>query len=559
VRKIRRSTPLFVILVALSLIAAACGGGGSKKSASSSDTENVPAGGTLVVSAEQEPDCTDWIGSCSGSSWGYWTLNVTTTPRTFNVVKKGGNYGYEVTDLLQGEPDLKATPQQVITYKINPAAKWSDGQPITSSDFKYVWDQVKNGSDIYDASGYKDIANVDDSNPAVAVVTFDKVYSDWKSLFGGQYGLMPSHLLKGKDRNAEMANGYKWSGGPWMIESWNKGADATLVPNPTYWGTKPKLDKVVYKFITDTSAEFQAFKAGETQVAYPQPQPDAVDQIKGGLQGFKSLYTSETGNLEALWFNNSKAPFNDPKVRQAFGYAIDRNSLVDRLFGPLGVKEPMQTINPTILKDYADPTAWSKYKLDLNMVNQLMTEAGWTKGANGIWAKGGKAFATTIQSTTGNKRRELTEQILQEQLKTAGFTLNIQNQKSGDLFGDILPKGAFEVALYAQVLTSFSPSNCNIFCSANIPQAPKFSGQNWQRVNLPAVDPLLETVDSSLVESVREENNKKADPVLAETNVALPLDPLPNIVLWNSKVVGPVGDNAIMGPFWNMNEWGLKQ
>jgi ABC-type transport system substrate-binding protein len=352
-------------------------------------TLNNASGGTVVIGAEQEPDCVDWIGSCSGSLWGYYTMNVPTVPHAYTVVKKGNSWDYQPTSLLQGEATLVTSPKQVVTYRINPQAKWSDGQKITSHDFKYVWDQIVNGKDIYDASGYTNIESVDDSNPAQAVVTFSKPYADWKSLFGTQYGLYPSHLLEGKDRNKETAAGYTWSGGPWKIESWQKGTQATLVPNTNYWGPKPKLGKVVIRFITDTSAEFQAFKADETQVIYPQPQPDAVDQIKAGLPNVNTVYTADTGNLEALWFNNGSAPFNDERVRQAFGYAIDRAALVDRLFGALGVKEPMNTINPPILRDYADPTAWAQYKLDLNKVNELMTAAGWAKGSDGIWAKKG--------------------------------------------------------------------------------------------------------------------------------------------------------------------------
>jgi ABC-type transport system substrate-binding protein len=352
-------------------------------------TLNNASGGTATFSAEEEPACTDWLGSCSGSLWGEYIANITTVPHPYTVVKSGSSWVYKPTSLIQGEATLVTAPKQVVTYRINPQAKWSDGQPITSHDFKYVWDQIVHGTDIYDTTGYANIESVDDSNPAQAVVTFSKPYADWKSLFGPSYGLLPAHLLEGKDRNKETANGYTWSGGPWKIDSWEKGAQMTLVPNTNYWGPKPKLAKVVFKFITDSSAEFQAFKSGQVQLMYPQPQPDAIDQIKAGIPGTNAVYTADTGNLEALWFNNGVAPFNDARVRQAFGYAIDRAALVDRLFGPLGVKTPMNTINPPILKDYAEPNAWANYTLDLNKVNQLMTAAGWKKGSDGIWAKGG--------------------------------------------------------------------------------------------------------------------------------------------------------------------------
>jgi peptide/nickel transport system substrate-binding protein len=548
---------LIAVLAVLALVASACGGDSKKSSTATTSSAKALQGGTLTIGAEQEPDCTDWIASCAGSSWGTWTLQVTTLPHSYNMVKKSGEWVYEPSDLLAGEAELKTSPKQVVTYHINPKAVWSDGTPITATDYKYTWDQIANGADIYDTTGYADIESVDDSTPASPVVTFKKVYADWKGLFGGQFSVLPSHLLKGKDRNKEMASGYQFSGGPWKIESWEKGTQATLVRNDAYWGTKAKLDKVVFKFITNTSAEFLAFKSNQTSVIYPQPQPDAVDQIKAGLTGFNSVFTADTGNLEALWFHNGKPPFDDVKVRQAWGYAIDRPSLVDRLFGPLGVKAPMQTLVPPILKRFTDTSAWSGYTKNLTKVDELMTSAGWAKGADGIWAKGGKKFTAVFKSTTGNKRRELTQQILQEQLKAAGFEFTIDNQKSGDLFGSQLPKGDFQVALYAQVATSLTPANCSILCSKNIPLAPKFSGQNWQRVKLLDADEFLTLTDNNLEESVRAENEKKADKILADNNVALPLDPLPNILLWSKKVVGPLGDNPTMGPFWNMHLWGI--
>lgn len=557
----RRKHPVWLlsIVLAFAMVAAACGGdddGGGQATATTTE-ESVQKGGTVVLGWEQEPDCTDWISSCGGSSYGFWAMNVPTLPRPYNVVKDGKNWVYEPSILLEGEAKLETSPKQKVTYTISDKAVWSDGTKITAKDFKYLWDQIVNGDDIYDTSGYANIESVDDSNPSQPVVTFKENYADWKSLFGGGYGLLPAHLLEGKDRNKEMASGYKFSGGPFMIESWNKGADATLIPNPRFWGKKPNLDKVVFQFITDTAAEFQAFKAGNVQAIYPQPQPDAIDQIKAGLPGTKQAVNAETVNLEALWINNEKPPFNDVKVRQALGYAIDRDALVNRLFGPLGVTKAMQTMVPLVLKQYGT-TAWSKYKRDLDKVDELLTSAGYAKGADGIYAKGGQKLTFAIHSTTGNKRRELTEQIIQQQLKEAGFNMTINNAKSSDLFGDIAPKGNFQVALYAGVLTSLAPAGCNNFCSKNVPTAPEFSGQNWTRTKVPAADPFLVTSESDLDEDKRIEAMKKAEPFLADVNTVLPLDPLPNVFLWSDKIAGPLSDNAVEGPLWNLAEWGLK-
>jgi peptide/nickel transport system substrate-binding protein len=479
-------------------------------------------------------------------------------PFPFDIVQQGDNWVYKASSVLAGEPTVVTSPKMVVTYKINPKAVWSDGKPITSTDFKYTWTQVTTGKDIYDTTGFNQVESVDDSDPATAVFTFKTPYASWKGMFG-QYGIYPSHILEGQDRNAAMKDGYTWSAGPWKLESWNKGVEFTLVPNDAYWGTKPLVDKVVMKFITDSAAEFQAFKSGQVDAIGPQPQLDAIDQINAGLTGVTSKISAQTGSSEALWINNSKAPFDDKAVRQAIGYAIDRDAIVNRLFGAIGVKKAINSLNPPIVAAFSNQEAWAMYKPDPAKVTSLMTGAGWAKGSDGIWAKGGTKASFTIQSTAGNKRRELTEQVLQSQLKDAGFEMTIENQKSGDLFGKILPAGDFQMALYAQVATTLDPGLSSTQSSKAIPTAENGNtGNNWTRTNVPGLDEQLTIVDTSLDDAARAAAAKKADDLMAADQITLPLDPLPNIGLYGPKIQGDFSYNVISGPFWNLNTWSLK-
>jgi peptide/nickel transport system substrate-binding protein len=550
------------LLMVLGLVAAACGDDDDVTAPPEEPT--TQEGGTLVLGAEQEPDCADWISSCAGASWGLWTMTINTMPRTFDVVADGEAWAYEPSILLDGEPELVVNedgdgPPQVVTYQISEDAVWSDGEPITSTDFKYTWEQITTGEDIYDTTGYANVESVDDSDPKVAVVTFSEVFSGWKLLWGAQYGVYPSHILEGQDRNALMADGYDFSGGPWMIEKWERGVEIVLVPNENWWGDpKPTLDQVVFRFVTNTSAEFRAYTEGEVSAIYPQPQPDVVDQIDaGGLPGTQE-YTGNTGNLEALWFNNAAFPFDDLAVRQAVAYTVDRAALVERLFGPLGIESPSNALNPPLLAFYTDIDAFAEYGPDPAMVEELMTGAGWAKNGSGIWAKDGETATFTLKTTTGNQRRQLTLEVVQEQLNANGFEATIDLQEAGDLFGQQLPAGDFHAGLYAQVLTAINPSLCSIMCSKNIPtEANQQSGQNWQRINIPELDPLLDIVDTSLDQDERAEAQKAADAIMAENMVALPLDPLPNIFMYSDEIVGPLADNPIHGPFSNLHEWAL--
>jgi peptide/nickel transport system substrate-binding protein len=574
----RRLLSFLALLLGFALLATSCGGseddeGGDASSGGTSgdgDTEEtttipadeIPEGGNLVLGAEQEPDCADWISSCAGASWGYWTMNVNTMPRAFDpVLQDDETYVYEPSILLAGEPTLETDPKQVVTYEINPDAVWSDGEPITSSDFKYTWEQITTGEDIYDTTGYSNIESVDDSDPAVAVVTYETPYAGWKGLFGGGFGIYPSHILEGQDRNAAMVNGYDFSGGPWIIEEWNKGSEVVLVPNENYWGDVPKLESVTFRFVTDTAAEFQAYQAGEVAAIYPQPQLDVIESINaGGEELGNSSFTPNTGNIEALWMNNAAPPFDSVAVRQAFAYSLDRDAIVEALFGGIGVTEASNALDPPIMAPYTNPDAFADYQLDLEQVDELMTGDGWEKNGDGIWEKDGETASIEFITTAGNARRERTQEIVIDQAGDAGFDITVANQEAGTFFGETLPNGDYQLGLYAQVLTSLDPSNCNLFCSKNIPSAEnEFSGQNWTRTDIEGLDELLETLESSLDEDERQAAGAEAQDLLAESVGSLPVDPLPNILLWNDTILGPVNDNAILGPFNNMQYWGLAE
>lgn len=264
-----------------------------------------------------------------------------------------------------------------------------------------------------------------------------------------------------------------------------------------------------------------------------------MEQISAGtLTDINSSVNDTTGNIEALWMNNAKAPLDSEAVRQAIAYSLDRNAIVKKLFGGIGVEEAAQALEPALVGQYTDLEAFSGYDKDLDKVTELMEGDGWKKGADGIWAKDGQAADIEIKSTAGNARRELTEQIVQEQLKAAGFNLTINNQKAGDLFGEQLPAGEFQLALYAQVLTTLEPGSCTLFCSKNIPTEENGqSGQNWTRTDQPDLDPDLEALDA--LDAANTHAGKSSMKGLADVVASLPLDPLPNILLWSKKVVGP--------------------
>ncbi|WP_189133577.1 peptide ABC transporter substrate-binding protein [Wenjunlia tyrosinilytica] len=551
-----------VACAVLAVLAAGCTAGGGTAGNGGSPAPDAPVrqGGSLVIGAEQEPDCTDWIATCAGSIWGTYIMQTPTIPKVFDVRRKGRDWTPVASELMASEPTVTVNGKhQKITYRMSPDARWSDGTPITSADLKYTALQLRDGKDIFDKTGYDRITSVATPDDKTAVVTLKSPFAGWKTLFSSGYGVLPKHILDGKDRHALMKDGYTFSGGPWKIQSWKKGTSVTLVPNKRYWGKQPKLDKVTFQFTSDTASAFQAFKSGQLDALYPTPQLDVIEQIKSGLGTARSRVDAQTGNLEALWMNNAKFPFDSAPVRKAVAHAIDRAAIIKKLYGPLGVDQPAQSFLSPIVSGYAG-SDFSAYTRDLDRVAELMTGAGWAKGEGGLWAKDGRKARFTIVSLAGNKRRELTEQILQTQLKEAGFEMRIKNTSPATLFGKQAPAGDFELGLWTLVDQFPDPALSNTFSSTSIPSAANGqSGINFIRARVDGLDTPLERVDTELGEAARKDASRQAEKIIADNVPSLPLGAVPNVLLWSRRVGGPISINPAEGPWWNLHEWGLAK
>ncbi|MCU9611812.1 ABC transporter substrate-binding protein, partial [Escherichia coli] len=85
---------------------------------------------------------------------------------------------------------------------------------------------------------------------------------------------------------------------------------------------------------------------------------------------------AQTGSLEALWINTSRAPLDSVEVRQALAYSIDRDTIVKQLFGKVGVEKAANSLNPFILAEFSDQESFAAYKLDLTKAEGLLTGEG---------------------------------------------------------------------------------------------------------------------------------------------------------------------------------------
>jgi peptide/nickel transport system substrate-binding protein len=546
----RHPLRLAVGFLALALVAAACGGGGGGGEGDRPSTA-IREGGTLSYAADQEP--TGFNNNTSKDN-GTSVLNVVINvfPPVFRLHP---DYSVQLNQELMDSATQTSTDPQTIVYKIRQEAVWSDGTPVSADDFIYLWKNL-NGSiranDVSATTGYDQIERVTGSDGGKTVtVVFKTPFADWKSLF---YGLLPAHYMAkvpggwntGLDKNPQRIP----SNGPYVISAWDQGQSLTLVRNDKYFGPKAHLDSIVFRFLPESTTQPAALQNNEVDMIYPQPQLDLVAQVKALPD-----VTSELNiglSFEHLDFNFKNEHLANADVRKAIATGLDLNEVVNRTVRqftdeaqPLGnrIWLPGQRYYQDHFGQYG--------KGDVAGATRLLEGAGYTKGADGIYAKDGQKLSLRISTTAGNQLRETQEELIQAQLKQVGIDLQIVNADNRKLFGDWLPNGNFDIANFGWVGNPFAiSSNQDIYRTGG--------GSNYGAYSSKKVDDLFTRAVREVDEARSAELGNQIDQQLTADMATIPLYAKPTYLAVRNTFSG-VGDNATQeGPFWNAGLWAQK-
>jgi peptide/nickel transport system substrate-binding protein len=552
------------VLGVMAIVATACGGSKTPKTSTTSGAA-VPKGGSIVVGAEQWPECVNPITSCSSATWYWYSVGLHVLPRAMVLDLKGN---FVASPLLVEAPTLDnggvTQSPFTITFKISDKAVWEDGSPITSSDFDFTWRSIVNTTGAYSTVGYTSIDSIDSSDPKTAVVKFKEVFVDWPDLFGGVYqGIFKKAAFPNADAEKpnlkdEMQDSIAFSGGPWVMKSWSKD-QAVMVRNDKYYGKVANLDQVTLVPRTDQATEIQSLLTGEVSAIYPQPSDvSLLDQVASN-PSVKAV-GSDGGYYEALWFQHETAPLNDPKVREALMYAVDRQAVIDAI---IKLNNPnAEVLNCGLLAlpnigSWCQNKVFEQFTYDPEKAKSILTSAGYDCSASPC-TKGGKKLVIEYSTVATNTRRTTTQELLKDKAKAAGIEFKVKNYEAGVLFGDIGPHGKFTIADYATG-GSVDPSITSSLACENVPTAKnEFAGGNWNHwCNQQATD-LMHQSDQELDPAKRLDLFNQIYALEAQDFLLLPLYVLPNVGAWRTdKIAGPISDYipSNLGMFFNMNEW----
>jgi peptide/nickel transport system substrate-binding protein len=487
--------------------------------------------------------------------------------------------------LLESAVQTTDSPQTIV-YKLNPKAVWSDGTPITADDFIYNW-QAQSGNPAYtdvggqpydavSTSGYNQIASVVGSDPSggaacapgstadrnvglcpngrTVTVTFKPSFTDWRSLYTN---IVPAHIARTVGWNTGFVGPTQTISGSWYtITSYNENQSLVLTRNPSYWGTPGKLDKIVFQFFSDDSQLVPALQNKEINIFNPSTVNLSIVQTANQVPNTTKV-TLPGLEFEHFDFNQADPYLAKLQVREAIAHGVNRQALIARTVGETA--KGITPLGSRMLVPTQSGYKGTSYAYSPSTSANLLKELGFKKGSDGYFQPNygpqkGKDLTFTIQSTTGNSIRSQTEELFQAQMKAIGIKINIQNYDASTFFGTNLPNGTYQIAEFAWVTTPFVSGNQPIYCSYT---NTNMCGENWTHSANSEVDSLMASGSAASSTSQEITDYNKADAILWQNMVTLPLYQKPQFWAWSNNLKGVVPNTSSVGVTWNAENWSL--
>lgn len=524
-------------------------------------------GGTVTISFVQEPDnlsplfTTMYFSAITRDFWlrGLFTLddNLEPQPTLAAEVPTAENGGISDDGLT-------------ITVKLREGLTWSDGEPLTASDFVFTYEMITSDANAvatrypYDTA-VSAVAAPDDST---VVITLSQPFAAWRtSIF--TY-VLPEHVLRpvfeaeGSLNEAEWNNNPTVSIGPFMLEEWNRGSSLSFIRNPA-WPDQPNVERIFIQMVPDDAAQEAAIIAGDVDLGLFLSS-DQIPTLEAG--GNVEVVTVQSGYSEG-WFLNVREGLAhpgmlDPNVRRAIALATDRFTIVNDLLNPEinPVNASFWSNNPPYADESLEP-----YPYDPDEAGRLLDEAGWVDsdgdGTRDKVIDGEKVDLELRYVTTTRELRRNVQAVVAQQWEAVGIRADLRNVES-DLFfsgyaeGGPVATGDFDIAEWSDLPTAFpDPDASEKWRCADIPTDDNPSGGNWAGVCNAELDALLAEQAGMTDAEARIEVYRRIQQIIYDETLYIGIWLDPDLWSVNTRVQGvSIGG---VNPFWNVTTWTIVE
>lgn len=548
----KRFSLMLVIMLMLVTVLAACSGGGENAEPATGESTNTETQSNTPAKEEATQndglfEASDMSANPSTATNRKDTLVVgTVSPKgvfnplfqdsayddqinlllfdSFESINGDGTYSPHLADSIDVSDDgLK------YTFKLKPGVTYTDGTPVTVKDFyfalKVLHDKsydgssdplsysIKGGQDYYDGKSNEisGVKIIDDNTVEVEVTEVTALTKD----FLGGVAFLPEHYYgknykQGNVETVKALNEKPLGTGQYILTSFKPGQEVTLVANENYFAGAPKIKNVIFKSTTDET-KLAMLESGEIDMDMVTVDEDNVEALQ--LLGFLDVNIFPTNGYGYIGMNHEKEKFQDPKVRQALIYGLNRAEIVEAVYGKFA-----DVINIPQSKQswaYTDESI-EKYEFDIEKAKSLLDEAGWTVGGDGIREKNGEKFKIDFSGTADNPVVDAILPIMTANYKELGIDIVAETLDFNAIL-DKTDKGDFDMFFMAWGLTPDPDSTVYLTGGA----------QNRLKYSNPAYDDLMK-------QGKRELNLEKRKEIYAKAYQELNKD-IPDILMYQRR------------------------
>ena len=291
-----------------------------------------------------------------------------------------------------------------VTFHLAAGVKWHDGSDFSAQDVVTSWTRAKDPANKNPHADYwAPVQSVTAPDDKTVKVTLSSYSDNWLFHMGAGSACIVSAKSQANNKTNPVGTG------PFKFAAWNRGSSLQLTRNDAYWGTKPKLKDVEFRFIGDANAMNNALTAGDIDAIGQVGGPEQLQQFQSN-QNFKVIKGDPTGKV-MVSVNNKSGPLANTQVRQALYAAIDKKAWIDGIQAgyavPIGSHSAPNGGEPY----YVDENSVNPF--DVNKAKQLLSAAGQSNLTLRLAQI--SAFPYAVRGTD----------ILQSQLKAIGVTLQV--------------------------------------------------------------------------------------------------------------------------------------
>src|SRR5437868_898576 len=466
-----------------------------------------------------------------------------------------------------------------VTWKLKKGVQWHDGEPFTADDVVFNWEYASDPATAATTVGDYRAAKGEKIDPLTARVQFEQPTPFWARIFVAGGGMIiPKHLFepyKGANSRDAPANLKPVGTGPYQFVEFKPGDLIRGERNPAYHvANRPYFDTIEMKGGGDAvSAARAVIQTGEYDYAWNmQVEDEILVRLENAASAKGRAEIVQSRAMEHIQLNfadpwtevdgersspKAKHPlFSDPAVRQALRLLVDRASVEKHIYGRTGVATGNFLNNPE--RFVSKNTKW---EFNVDKANQLLDEASWKRGSDGVRAKDGKKLKLVYQ-TSINAPRQKTQAIVKQACQKAGIDIELKSVTPSVYFSSDVANPDTTRKFYSdiQMYTIGSPSVpdperfMEQFASWEIASKDnKWQGSNPTRWRNEEYDEIYRAAQGELDPVKRAALFIRMNDLVLKDVVVVPVVNRRWVAAMSHKLKAPLSgwDND----FWNLKDW----